>query len=175
MSGNQQGGDFFFEADVSGLDALIAKFDELPERIIEQLKRELSLDMRTMLNEMQKYAPKRSGRLAASFQGEVDVYPDAVEIYFTNLAPYARIQDQGGRTRPHRIQARNAKALFFLSAKPNMATPLGGKVWADYVNHPGGQIRPKEYMLKGLMAAKATFLATVENAVATALTQEFRT
>ena len=174
MSGNQKGGDFFFEADVSGLDALIAKFDELPDRIVEQLKRDLTLDMRTMLDAMKRNAPKRTGKLAASFMGELDVYPDSVEVYFTNNAPYARIQDQGGRTRPHRINARNAKALFFMSGKPNMATPLGGRVWADYVNHPGAHIRPKEYMIKGLLAAKATFLTTVENAVATSLTEEFR-
>jgi hypothetical protein len=174
MSGNQSGGDIFFEADVSGIDALIAKFDALPERIVQQLRKDLSLDMRVMMEHMARVAPKRSGRLAASFTSELDVYPDAVEIYFANNAPYARIQDQGGRTRPHRIQARNAKALFFLSAKPNMATPLGGRVFADYVNHPGGTIRPKEFMLKGLLAAKAQFLATVENAVATSLTEEFR-
>lgn len=174
MSDNQGGQDFFFEADVSGIDALIAKFDELPEKILEKLKQDLALEMRAMLDDMRKAAPKRSGKLAASFQGEVDVYSDAVEIYFSNTAPYANIQDQGGRTPPHRITARNAKALAFMSRKPNMATPLGGMVFADHVNHPGGQIRPKEYMLKGLLAAKARFLTTVEDAVATALTQEFR-
>lgn len=173
MSGST-GGDTFFEADVAGIDALIAKFNALPDDIYQELVKDMSAEQRNVLAAMRNAAPKKSGKLAGSFNVELDVYPDAVELYITNNAPYARLQDQGGRTRPHRIEARNAKALFFISGKPNMATPMGGKVWAQHVNHPGGQFRGKEFMLKGLTAAKASFVATAENAVATAVMREFK-
>jgi hypothetical protein len=60
--------------------------------------------------------------------------------------PYGAIQEYGGTTRAHLIQAKNAKALAF--------TVGGGLRFARRVQHPGSRI-PERSFLRSALAAIA--------------------
>lgn len=72
-----------------------------------------------------------SGRLAASIVPSSSADTAAVG---TNVK-YAAIHQFGGQTRPHRIVARNAKALKF------------GNRFARSVNHPGSKIPARPFLV----------------------------
>lgn len=71
-----------------------------------------------------------TGRLAASITPEHG--PDHAQVG-TNVV-YARIHQLGGRTRPHVIVARRAKALAF------------GGIFRKSVNHPGSVIPARPFL-----------------------------
>lgn len=73
---------------------------------------------------------QRSGRLAASIVQESDHHKAQVG---TNVI-YARIQQLGGKTKPHVIRARNKRALS-----------IGGIV-VQSVNHPGSDIPARPFL-----------------------------
>jgi len=62
-----------------------------------------------------------------------EAYPDGSVIYGSNME-YARIHQEGGKTKAHEIVPRHAKALHF----------NGG--FAAKVNHPGSVIPARPYM-----------------------------
>lgn len=55
-------------------------------------------------------------------------------------APYARIQEFGGTTRPHRIAPTRPGGVLRWNARG------GGPLFARYVNHPGSRIPARPYM-----------------------------
>lgn len=71
-----------------------------------------------------------SGRLASSIIPSHDATSATVG---TNVI-YAAIQNFGGETRPHTIEARNAKALHF------------GGIFAKRVKHPGSKIPARPFL-----------------------------
>jgi phage gpG-like protein len=71
-----------------------------------------------------------SGRLVSSMTPSHDAVSATVG---TNLV-YAAIQNNGGQTRPHVIEARNGKALHF------------GGIFAKRVNHPGSKIPARPFL-----------------------------
>jgi phage virion morphogenesis protein len=73
---------------------------------------------------------QRSGQLAASI---VQRYDNDMAAVGSNKV-YARIQNLGGRTRPHVIRAKNKKALSF------------GGIVVRQVNHPGSNIPAREFL-----------------------------
>jgi hypothetical protein len=70
----------------------------------------------------------RSGKLARSIFEKVTDSPTAVTgMVYSSGVPYARIQEYGGQTKAHIIEAKNGKALKF---------SIGGKeVFFSRVNH----------------------------------------
>lgn len=72
-----------------------------------------------------------SGRLASSIIPQSDAMSASVG---TNVK-YAAIHQLGGKTRPHKIVARNKKALAF------------GGVMCRSVNHPGSNIPARPFLL----------------------------
>ncbi|WP_028536161.1 phage virion morphogenesis protein [Paludibacterium yongneupense] len=74
---------------------------------------------------------QRSGRLAASISQAAST--DTAEVG-TNVV-YAAIQNFGGETKPHVIEAKNAKALAF-----------NGR-FAKRVNHPGSKIPARPFLM----------------------------
>ena len=80
----------------------------------------------------------RTGRLRNSVVSTLT--DDATTITGTVAAktPYAAIQEYGGTTRAHLIQARDANSLAFV---------MGGKmVFSKIVNHPGSNIPARSYL-----------------------------
>jgi hypothetical protein len=64
-------------------------------------------------------------------------------------APYGRIHELGGTTKPHRIEPRNAKMLRWRGIGPAMGKPSKGggfDIFARGVNHPGSVIPPRPFM-----------------------------
>ena len=82
--------------------------------------------------ELQKAAPKKTGRLAKSFPGTMSVEEDTIHYM---LPFYAEFLEYG--TLPHKITAKNKKALKFKD-------PSGDNVIVKSVNHPG--TRPTFFM-----------------------------
>ena len=70
-------------------------------------------------------APKRTGALKQSIEAVAG--DDPMSVLLIAGKPYARFLEYG--TRPHTIEARNAKALAFRSG--------GQEVFAKRVQHPG--------------------------------------
>ena len=63
----------------------------------------------------------------------VNAFPDGSVIIGSNLA-YARIHQEGGKTKAHEIKARNGKALKFLG------------IYRRLVKHPGSDIPARPYL-----------------------------
>ena len=98
-----------------------------------------------------------SGSLRRSLAADVDVDGnDIVGIVGSNL-PYAGIQEYGGQTAPHIIEARKAKALRFMGK--------GGWIFVKRVNHPGSKIPAHWYMRNTLIEEKQAILNILEQAM----------
>lgn len=81
-------------------------------------------------------APRvRTGYLRRSIYSKVKGFA----AYIASPLPYAAILQWGGRTRPHVIRAKNARALRFIQN--------GQWVYFKKVNHPGSKILPHPYVL----------------------------
>jgi phage gpG-like protein len=70
--------------------------------------------------------------------GESQIEGKVASSASSKAAPYARIQEFGGQTKAHVIEAVNAKSLFF--------TINGQGVFAKRVNHPGSSIPARRYI-----------------------------
>jgi phage gpG-like protein len=102
---------------------------------------------------------RRSGRLGQSIQERVESSGSSITgiVYSSGDVPYARIQEYGGRTAAHVIEARNAQALSFV---------MGGKhVFAKRVNHPGSNIPERSYMRSSLADMKDEIIQKMTIAV----------
>ena len=106
----------------------------------------------------------RSGRLRNSIVSAVT--DDATSVTGTVAAntPYAAIQEYGGTTRAHLIQARDAQSLAFM---------MGGKmVFAKSVQHPGSNIPARSYLRSTLAENAGTISDRLSHAVQQALYDE---
>lgn len=102
---------------------------------------------------------RRTGRLGQSIQQRVESTDSSVTgiVYSAGDVPYARIQEYGGRTAAHVIEAKNGKALAFM---------MGDKqVFARRVNHPGSNIPERSYMRSSLADMKAEIIDRMREAV----------
>ena len=84
----------------------------------------------------------RSGRLKDSIAVTLSDNGDGVAARIGSDAPYAAIQEFGGKTAPHVIIARNAAVLAFR---------LGGRtVFARRVQHPGSRLPARPFLRPAL-------------------------
>lgn len=132
-------------------------FKQLPDALSSQLRIGIMRAVKVLRTEIDGNLAKgtfgiktKSGRLRMSLQTAVfDIGKNIVGVVGSNLK-YARIQEEGGRTKPHIIEARKAKSLkielSFMSGK--------GIVFLKKVNHPGSNIPPHWYMRKTAEAEK---------------------
>ena len=112
------------EFNTEELEKAISKYPGFLDRMLE-------LTSFALLGEIQKEAPTKSGLLAGSYQqaklGALSYVVGSNVLY--------RWFVEGG-TRPHEIEARTAKALYFYFAK------MGGWVFFKRVQHPGTEANP---------------------------------
>jgi len=88
---------------------------------------------------------RRSGRLAAAQQARVESDAGAVSVavgFDPGQVSYGAIQEFGGTTRAHLIEARRGFALAF--------TSRDRLVFARRVNHPGSVIPERSYLRSAL-------------------------
>jgi hypothetical protein len=118
------------EFDMSALDAAVGKYPDFLDRMME-------LTSLFLLASVQKEAPVKEGRLSGSYQQE---RLGPISFAVGSNVPY-RWAVIGG-TRPHEIEARNAKALHF-----NFPA-AGGWVFFKRVQHPGTQ--PNDFVSRAI-------------------------
>lgn len=98
-----------------------------------------------------------SGRLRRNLQKDVVVVGDKVTArVFIVGVPYARIQERGGKTRPHLIVPRMARALRFEVG--------GGVIYAMRVRHPGSRIPASLYMRSVLIEERTRLNRMIKDA-----------
>lgn len=113
-------------------------------RVIQgESRRVINLRARQVLNRAKILVPVDTGRLRSSGKikkaGLFSFRPKAT-VYFDVV--YARIIHDGGKTPPHIIRPRRAKALRFV---------VGGQVvYAKVVHHPGSTFKPRPYLDRAL-------------------------
>ena len=106
----------------------------------------------------------RSGRLRNSIATKVDEASTQIIGTVSAKTPYAAIQEYGGTTRAHLIQARDAKSLAFT---------VGGKtIFRRSVNHPGSNIPSRSYMRSTLSENALSIADRLNHAVQQAIYDE---
>jgi phage gpG-like protein len=131
--------------------------DQIPGRLVLGMKKAVAY-LRTKIDEALvkgTYGIKtNTGRLRQSLTAVVMQRGHDVEgIVGTNLV-YARIQEIGGKTRPHIIQAVDAKALRFWGKD--------GLTFRKLVHHPGSKIPAHYYMRNTLIRERDILLKFLE-------------
>jgi phage gpG-like protein len=151
-------------AKIAGADAVVNRLQSMPERVGARLAATmagLGVDLRGLVQDSMAASglQSRSGRLAQSIEVAADETSVSAGID-TAAAPYAAIQECGGTTRAHVIEAINAAALRF---------EIGGRtVFAKRVMHPGSVIPARSF----LAAALAELAPVARGAMADAVVAE---
>ena len=133
-------------AEIAGADALVERLQSMPERVAARLAvtmAGLGADLRGLVQESMAGSglQSRSGRLAQSIEIDADETSVAAAID-TAAVPYAAIQEYGGTTRAHVIEAINAAVLRF---------QIGGRtIFAKRVMHPGSVIPAHSFLATAL-------------------------
>jgi len=118
-------------------DKLRAAFLKKTYTLAEKLKSKVQQNLTNKLLNI------RTGKLVRSIFQQVTNSANEVSgrVYSSGL-PYARIQEFGGQTKAHIIEAKNTKALLITSN-------VGGTVYGGFfkrVHHPGSKIKGAHYM-----------------------------
>jgi len=143
-----------FSVTVTGLDALVAKLREAPSIAAPILQRALSASQAILARHTVKgVVPWRTGFLTQSFRAEMT--PGMLRWFPT--ASYAPFVEFG--TKPHVIEAKNAKALYW----PGAAHPV------RKVNHPGTQ--PNQFLERIVAASQGEIDQTFALALDTIVRQ----
>jgi phage gpG-like protein len=155
-----------FAVAVSGADELIARLDDLPERLAVALRAKMEELAATLVDAI-KYDKlsggvlnMRSGALANSIVADVSEAGDAIRA--TGGAggdvKYAAIQEYGGKTSAHDILAVKGEALMFM---------VGGvRRFARKVEHPGSLIPERSYLRSALDEMSGDIVAGLSDAAA---------
>src|ERR1700722_16346592 len=114
-------------------DKLRAAFLKKTYALAEKLKSKVQQNLTNKLLHI------RTGKLVRSiFQQVTNSTNEVLGRVFSSGLPYAKIQEFGGQTKAHIIEAVNGKALMF---------NMGGKqVFFKRVHHPGSNIKGAHYM-----------------------------
>ena len=137
---------------LSGADAITARYQSFAARAQARLSGVMARLGVALLDQARANLAggklqARSGRLAAAQEMQLrdDGTRQSVSVGFdTAAAPYGAIQEFGGTTRAHLIEAKNAFALRF--------SLHGQLVFAKRVQHPGSVI-PAHSFLRDALAA----------------------
>jgi hypothetical protein len=134
--------------DLSQIEQAPTWFARMPERLrmylrpaIIDLTRQLATRVHANLSGLMLRI--ETGRLISSIRTELVEDPQYIggRVY-TSGVPYARILHDGGRTSPHVIMAKRARALRFQWN--------GRTVFFKAVNHPGSVFPPRPYVRQPL-------------------------
>lgn len=131
---------------VTGDKAIMARLDRFPAAVHMALKikiTQLALRLERWVKTRKlngQVLNRISGRLARSIANKVtdSQFLILARVYSSGDVKYAGIHEFGGRTAPHVIVPKRAKALFF-----------GGQ-FAARVNHPGSQMPERSFLRSSL-------------------------
>lgn len=140
-------------------EQVVAKMTDRAAKVPEALGGIVERLTLKLLSAVQARAPVKSGRLRRSIFGDVTInnYQALGKVYVTNDAPYARIQEYGGKTSAHDIIPTKAQALAFMVG--------GNQVFAKIVHHPGSVIPAKNYVHGPFSEMTPEIVQSIETAV----------
>ena len=96
----------------------------------------------------------KTGRLRGSLRQSYPTLKDnGLVSAIGSHVVYAGILEEGGTTKPHVIQARNAKALHF------------NGMFRRSVNHPGSRIPGRHYVRRGIQARLNEYSSAMSDAI----------
>lgn len=136
------------EAKVIGDDKLIYRLNSLPQKVRASLKKGM---VRAMLG-LSRYVKEsklsgqvlnvRSGNLRRSITYRISDDATSVTGITGTNSEYGHIHEYGGKTPPHIIRPKTAKALMF---------QIGGQtVFAKEVHHPGSKMPMRSFLRSSL-------------------------
>ncbi len=163
-----------FTIELNGIAELIVRFHALPGMVFAAVASKV--EAYTLLLEERIKAgvtsgdPLRvkTGRLLASIGHEfTSTGTTAIGVVYSRDVPYNRIQEFGGRTGPHPIVAKNARALAFMA--PAMLPLKGGALtqamaFRQSVMHPGAQMPERSFMRRPLAQMRTEIGAGIKQA-----------
>jgi phage gpG-like protein len=135
---------------LEGQEALAERFGVLPDRLRAALAEKVDALAQTLFSQVVGVnlsggvLNARSGALRDSIEVESSRLDDRIgaEIFSNGDAPYAAIQEFGGKTAAHEILPDKARVLAFVVN--------GKQVFARGVQHPGSQIPARSYLRSAL-------------------------
>jgi phage gpG-like protein len=135
---------------LEGQQALAARLGVLPDRLRAALAEKVGALAQILfsrvvgVNLSGGVLNPRSGALRDSIEVESSWQDDRIdaEIFSNGDAPYAAIQEFGGKTAAHEILADKSRVLAFVAN--------GKQVFARRVEHPGSQIPARSYLRSAL-------------------------
>jgi phage gpG-like protein len=133
-------------------DKLRARLLKTTYALAEKLKSKVQQNLTNRLLKIQ------TGKLVRSiFEQVTNGTNEVAGRVFSSGLPYAAIQEFGGQTKAHIIEAKNGKALMF---------NMGGKaVFFKRVHHPGSNIKGAHYMGEAFKEMTPEIQASYEQAV----------
>lgn len=146
---------------LQGDTELIARLEKMPVAVQAALRMKvyslaLKLEAWVKTRKLNGQVLNRiTGRLARSIMHKMLISPTSVfaKIFSSGDVKYAGIHEFGGRTLPHVILPKKAKALAF-----------GGKFFAR-VNHPGSKMPERSFLRSGLRDMSAEISLGMKAAV----------
>lgn len=163
-----------------GLKQLQAKFDQITPVLQDHLRifmARFGLQLRDQVkaNILERF--RSEGPLYQGVKVEQIEEPGSItdRVYIDDV-PYAAIQEYGGQTPPHVIEAVNGRALAFMVGGPLGLSAGGGGnalVFAKRVNHPGSRIPERTYARLALVQMRQPFEDGIRETVQEALGESF--
>ena len=151
--------------------AVITKLTAMPDKVRSALLKKtqylaLKLEQKVKENLNNGILHFITGELYGSIFNQVKADENSVmgkvaSSASSKAAPYARIQEFGGTTKPHVIEAVNGKALMFQKG--------GSTIFVKKVNHPGSVIPAHHYMGKAFDDIKPEIKEKYSEAVGEAI------
>lgn len=123
-----------FDIEIIGLEALEEAFPRAYGRLVEETRRAIVHTAQVTTRAVKQAAPRRTGDLIDSVKPKYSQRANGAGAVIDVGAPYAEFVVEG--TRPHIIEAKNARALRFQRG--------GQTVFAKSVQHPG--TKPNDFL-----------------------------
>ena len=153
-----------FTVTLTGDKELIARLDAMPDKLRSALRAKVSalalkLEAKVKGKLTNDVLNVRSGDLRRSIYSDVQDSGDSVtgKVASSGDVKYAAIQEYGGTTKPHVIEAVNGKALAF---------QMNGKqVFFRRINHPGSNIPERSFLRSSLTDMRDEITTELEQTV----------
>lgn len=142
------------------VDTISSKVASLPEDTRRRLRVVMVRDGKELLARARAKVSGpvlkvRSGRLLASLRAQMRETSAAITMeVFTQGVPYAAIHEYGGKTSPHLIVPKTARALHFFNSG-------GVEVFARVVHHPGSVLPERSYLRSSLAELQGRITANI--------------
>ena len=157
-------------------ELLVKRLENVPVYMKSALRRRLENLTSIAVQMVRRSIHSRSGHLASRVRGEVlsGYSKMGIKVSIRGV-PYARIQEEGGRTPPHEIYPLNAKALAFQMLMTTKISAVAQSQGASseytdtaivaHVNHPGGEIHGQHHVADATQSLKRQFQDAVKESI----------